>query len=767
MAAEIPGNYTLDGGVTVLSATLDVTGTTVDLVTTAMTPGTAYTLSAAAIYDRAEIPNQIQAGAGAPFFYAGSALPEGLVAHWNFDEGAGSSAADAEGTNTLSLQQSPTWVSGYDGTALGLNGSSQFGTRGDTQLVGDFPSMSSGGATEFTLAAWVYLNRTGHRHPMMTKQGDETRGILWSIETDNRMNLQLFKNQSSSTDTPSDTTLSANRWYHLAVTYRHVGDGSSRVRLYVDGEPAGGTDSAVGPPAPNAIDFNIGRYWWSSSYSTFFDGRIDEFMVWDRELDPSEISQVQSGAAATAATPQISPAGREFVTPVNVSLSSTNSGAEIYYTLDGSEPTVGSTQFIASFNVSETTTVRARAFAAGMIPSESASATFTKIDTSGDWWNTSLTFRRLVTVAAGTYPREDLHCAVIPIDLGDAVPDSLRVVEINAGGIVIDPAVEFQYDQADGELVIALSGPTPTGSTRHYHVYYATGGNFSPAVVNPLVVVDPDSSDGGFGSIRFVTPSGTWQYHKVGAGFSSLDDIDGNDWIGWSTASGSDGAYRGIPNLAFNSGYFHPGDEGNPSTTTLATQGPVRSTLTSISEDDKWELRWDIYPAYAQLNVVRRDPTETYWFLYEGTPGGAIDLASDYSVRPDGTRLPLGTAWTGDLPGEEWVYVEDSALDRSIFVIQHQPDANTDSYWQLNGDMTVLGFGRLNLNTYLSAAPNVFTVGLADGADFATMEQAIESAYRPLTVSAGIAETIPAEASYLAWARDKFGAPQVEIPASK
>ena len=210
--------------------------------------------------------------------------------------------------------------------------------------------MSTGGANEFTLAAWVYLDRTGHRHAMMTKQGNETRGVLWSVEADNRMNLQLFKNQARRHRHPSTSTLSANRWYHVAVTYRYVGDGSSRVRLYIDGAPAGGTDSAVGPPAPNAIDLNIGRYWWNSAYSTYFDGRIDEFMICDRELDPAEITQVHSGVAATAATPQISPAGGEFVTPVDVSITSPSAGAEIYYTLDGSEPTVASTRFTAPFS---------------------------------------------------------------------------------------------------------------------------------------------------------------------------------------------------------------------------------------------------------------------------------------------------------------------------------------------------------------------------------------------------------------------------------
>ena len=763
--AGTASNYTLDGGVSVLAATVNPDQASVQLITTPMTPGTAYALSVSGVSDQADIPNQISAGASSSFFYAGNPLPEDLVAHWRFDEGSGNIAADDESGNTLTLQQSPGWVPGQDAGAISLDGSAQYGSRGDSQLVGAFPSMSVGGATEFTLAAWIRLNRTGHRHAIMTKQGNETRGLLWSVESNNRLSLELFKNQSDDTDIASDTTLAAGRWYHVAVSYRFITDGTSRVRLYIDGTPSGGSDSVVGPPAANGLDINIGRYWWSSGYSTYFDGSIDDFMVFDRELGPDEITQLQSGALPTTSTPQINPPGGDFVSPVEVSITSATDGAQIYYTVDGSEPTVASEPYATPFTVAQTTTVRARAFAAGKLPSDSGSATFTRVETSGDWWNTALGFRRLISVNAAGYPRKDLHCAVIPIDLSTAVPESIRVVEINHLGAVIDSGVAFQYDPADGELVVALHGDTAATASRWYHVYYATSGTFSPPATTPLVVVDPDSSDGGFGSIRAVTPSGTWQYHKTGAGFSSLDDIDGNDWIGWSTANGSDGAYRGIPNLAFNSGYFHPGGEGNPSTTTLASDGPVRSTLTSLSEDGKWELRWDIYPAYAQMDVVRRDPDETYWFLYEGTPGGAIDLDSDYSVRPDGTRLPLGTSWTGDLPGQEWVYVEDSVLDRSIYLIQHEPDNHTDSYWQLNGDMTVLGFGRLNLNTYLTAAPNRYTVGLADDASFANMEQVIESAYRPMTISSGLAEPIPAAARYLAWARQQFGEAAVNNPA--
>ena len=763
----------MDHSASVLSATLEGDGRTVTLGTTSLVAGTFYTLSVNNVTDLAiPVVNPVAPGTEAGFFYAGSILPPGLIAHWKFDEGNGTSADDAENGNTLSLNQGPNWVPREDGTALQLDGSSEFGSRSDATLNGAFPCKNSGASNDFTIAAWIKLDRGGHRHPIVTKQGSGTRGLLFSIEESNRLNLELFKDGSTDTDTQSDLILQANTWYHVAVTYQFVGDGSSRVRLYIDGQNSGGTDSAVGPPNSNTLDLNVGRYWWSSGYSRYFDGSIDDVMFFDRELSGSEISQIYDGVPSPAATPVISPPGGDFLNQLAVTMTTSTAGATIYYTLDGSEPTTASSLYAGPISLTTSAAVRARAFMTGLNPSDSASANFTKIQSSGGWWNTALPYRIPVTVSSGAFPRKNLHCAEVDVDFGAAlaamgvngtlVADSIRVVETDAGGNVTDSAPGYQFDPSSsssesGKLIICLSGDTSIITTRYYQAYFATSGSHSPPGTSPLVQTDSNSSDGGFASLRFDTPIGTWQYHYTGAGFSSLDDLNGNDWINWSTANGSNGAYRGIPNLAFNSGYFHPGGEGNPSTTTLDRSGPVRSTITSISEDGLWELRWDIYPAYARLDVVRRDPSETYWFLYEGTPGGVLDLTTDYSVRSDGTRLPLGTSWTGDLPGEEWAFFEDSVLDRALYVIQHQPDGNTDSYWQLNNDMTVFGFGRLNLNTYLSAAPNVFTVGLADNASFSNMKAVIESAYRPMATTAGLGQKIPGDVAFEAWASNEFG----------
>lgn len=83
-----------------------------------------------------------------------------------------------------------------------------------------------------------------------------------------------------------------------------------------------------------------------------------------------------------------------------------------------------------------------------------------------------------------------------------------------------------------------------------------------------------------------------------------------------------------------------------------------------------------------------------YYLIYEGTPGGALDLTTDLVTKSDGTTAAANVSWTGDIPGDEWVYFTDPSLDRSLFVIHHQQDEIVDSYTtDAGGKMTILGFG--------------------------------------------------------------------------
>ena len=77
-----------------------------------------------------------------------------------------------------------------------------------------------------------------------------------------------------------------------------------------------------------------------------------------------------------AATPVISPAGSTTL-PVTVIMSCATSGAQIYYTTNSTVPTTNSAHYTGNITAVQNSTIRARAFALGWLPSDVASADFT------------------------------------------------------------------------------------------------------------------------------------------------------------------------------------------------------------------------------------------------------------------------------------------------------------------------------------------------------------------------------------------------------
>jgi hypothetical protein len=378
------------------------------------------------------------------------------------------------------------------------------------------------------------------------------------------------------------------------------------------------------------------------------------------------------------------------------------------------------------------------------------------------WWDSAWAYRVAVDVAAAGFARDD-KAADVGINFTTLLdqagedsrfdPDSIRVLEV-AGATIVDDDVPFQFDRANdydptgnaaGTLIILLTGATAAGETRRYHVYFDVVGrdlalpDFANRVTSATI-----TDAYGYETLRIGNDDGTYYYHKTGGGFSSLIDADDEDWISWNPTPKGAGDFRGIPNMVHpnDGGYFHPGRAGVE--TVWMRRGPLKVSFRSNSLDGLWSTQWEVYPNYARLTVLKAPTTKLYWLLYEGTPGGQLDLATDLVVRSDGTTTTAGESWTGDLPGEEWVFFADPALGRSFYTVHHEPDEIVDSYTPDSLGMTILGYGRNGNGRYLEGTGRQMTLGLVEDTATDAVAAALHAAYKPLEVSVGQPEERPA-----------------------
>ncbi|MFQ3631242.1 MAG: Ig-like domain-containing protein, partial [Roseiflexus sp.] len=431
-----------------------------------------------------------------------------------------------------------------------------------------------------------------------------------------------------------------------------------------------------------------------------------------------------------------------------------------------------------------------------------------------NWHLTGWRYRTPLEARSGLYPRVD-HVAEFDVNFtaalqqaggsGALLRESIRVVEVDAAGNLIDPNVVYQFDpvstynsttNARGTLLVLLRGRTEANTTRRFFVYFETQGRFAPpefapltAVVTPTLTYQRDLAT--VIETRFSSGNrhATFYYSLNGGALISMFDRSNADWISYNPAADSAGAYRGVPNIGpvFHPGYYNvfpiPSSpsgqlQGNElgtnqrSTTTIEQEGVLRTVVRSISSNGQWEGIWEFFPASVRMTVIPREPRGSnpflYWWLYEGTPGGTLN-DGDRWVRGDGLS---GIAFDGgfqyrerfhaDINGPEWVYFragEPAQGGRALWLAHHD-DADTtidmyrqqnDSFGNQNG-MTVFGFGRREFNDDSSQTlrselrgQRRFSLGFVDNApsDFNSgFGREIEGRYRDLTLVVGQGERL-------------------------
>lgn len=137
---------------------------------------------------------------------------------------------------------------------------------------------------------------------------------------------------------------------------------------------------------PGSITTTQGSYTASTGKTGTWIGDLAEvvFTASNNQMRATKIEVTYTSAAGTLKAPVLSPSegafvsGTSFVNPFSVTLTA-ESGANIYYTTDGTDPTTSSTKYTAPITVYETTTLKAIAEKDGKTSSV-AQSVYTKLE---------------------------------------------------------------------------------------------------------------------------------------------------------------------------------------------------------------------------------------------------------------------------------------------------------------------------------------------------------------------------------------------------
>jgi hypothetical protein len=223
-----------------------------------------------------------------------------LSAYWSFNTETAGITPDGSGNgNNLSLTAGASLTEGKYSSGLNLpSGSQSFALIEDNLLSADFPGASNGSPVDsFTIAAWIRLSAIEDRSPVITKEYKDKRGFEFAVKN-GRLAVQIFKNETTGTSvSETGTLLETDRWYHVAMSYSFVTDGTSVIRLYLDGQEDHSVNTSVGPQKTNNAPVRVGAYEWSDTYKRFFNGMIDEVYVFNKTLSAEDLLLIMNSTS--------------------------------------------------------------------------------------------------------------------------------------------------------------------------------------------------------------------------------------------------------------------------------------------------------------------------------------------------------------------------------------------------------------------------------------------------------------------------------------
>ncbi len=212
--------------------------------------------------------------------------------HWDFHERSGTTASDISGNSldaTLYNTENSDWVNGIRGKSMKLDGSNEYGSVSDSDLLELLFGVS--------IEAFVKTSHSGDAQTIFAKYGKSGAGNTDRYGYDFNIDANGYPEFNIRTDSgdwdqkvyggKADMRVNDGLWHHL---YAQVSRGDY-TRIYVDGRLtnldstgyAGATDDGL-TEIDNPSDAHIGAQKpYGGSVTSYFNGYLDEVLLYGTE----------------------------------------------------------------------------------------------------------------------------------------------------------------------------------------------------------------------------------------------------------------------------------------------------------------------------------------------------------------------------------------------------------------------------------------------------------------------------------------------------
>jgi hypothetical protein len=208
---------------------------------------------------------------------ASTTIKEGLVGHWTFNEGSGTTAYDYSGNNNHGTLSNPNWPQG-EGWALDFDGTDDYIDAGNDASL-NFTT------EDFTTGFWIKVGEVTDTYGGIV--ADYNTGQGWIIAIAGANQALAFYDAPTDTWNNSVTSPLNDGLYHHVVTVKE----GTILYVYLDGIEVNQISVSAVFDSDINESIEIGRYTDDRNY----DGQIDDVRIYNRALSASEISDLYNG----------------------------------------------------------------------------------------------------------------------------------------------------------------------------------------------------------------------------------------------------------------------------------------------------------------------------------------------------------------------------------------------------------------------------------------------------------------------------------------